>query len=286
MSAPADDARSLLAAGQPAAALKALQQAVRGSAADAKLRVFLFQLQAVLGQWTKAADQLKVCGELDASTLAMVNTYSVALACETARDAVFAGKVAPHVFGAPTPWVAQLAQALQLDAQGHGSEAAALRRQALDAAPAGSGRLDGEPFEWIADADSRLGPVLEIIISGRYGWLPLAHVARLEIEAVTDLRDLVWAPVQLTFVNGGQTVALVPARYDGSAAADDPALQMARRTDWIELTGSAAAGDAHYRGLGQRVLVTDRGEKGLLEIRSLEFDPVAEAENAAGAETD
>jgi protein involved in temperature-dependent protein secretion len=61
---------------------------------------------------------------------------------------------------------------------------------------------------------------------------------------------------------------------------------MARRTDWIELTGSAAAGDAHYRGLGQRVLVTDRGEKGLLEIRSLEFDPVAEAENAAGAETD
>ena len=246
---------------------------MRANAADAKLRVFLFQLQCVLGQWAKAADQLKVCGELDASTLAMVNTYSVALACETAREAVFAGNAAPHIFGAPTPWVAQLAQALQLDVQGQGAKAAAARQQAFDEAPASSGHIDGEPFTWAADADSRLGPVLEIIISGRYGWLPLLHVAKLEIDAVADLRDLVWAPVQLTFANGGQTVALIPARYEGTAAAADAQLQMARRTDWIELPGAVD----QYRGLGQRVLVTDTGERGLLDLRKLEFDAAAPA---------
>jgi type VI secretion system protein ImpE len=273
---PADQARTLLAAGQPAAALKALQQAVRANAADARLRVFLFQLLCVLGQWQKAGDQLKVCGELDASTLAMVNTYGVALSCEAARQAVFAGKAAPHVFGAPTPWVALLAQALQLQAEGRSAQAAAARAQAFDEAPASSGTLDGERFEWLADADSRLGPVLEIIVNGRYGWLPVQHLAKLEIEPVADLRDLVWAPAQVTFANGGQTVALLPARYEGSAAAEDGTIQLARRTEWLALDGADGGdgpGDAtQFRGLGQRVLVTDGGERGLLDIRSIQFD--------------
>lgn len=274
----AEQARALLADGQPAAALEALQQAVRSHAADPKLRTFLFQLLCVLGQWPRAADQLKVCGELDASTLAMVHTYGAALACETAREAVFAGRAAPHVFGPPAPWVALLAQALQLDAAGHGSKAADARRQAFDMAPVSSGTLDGEPFAWLADADSRLGPVLEVIINGRYGWLPLPHLSRIELEPVADLRDLVWAAAQITFVNAAQTVALLPVRYDGSAAAADAALQMARRTEWLALPGSGEGDDAHeaqFRGLGQRVLTTDLGDRGLLEVRSLHLDALS-----------
>jgi type VI secretion system protein ImpE len=259
-------AEQLLAAGDPAGALKLLQQHVRGAAADAKLRVFLFQLLSVLGQWQRALDQLKVCGELDAGTLAMVNTYSPALQCEAVREAVFAGKATPHVFGPPTAWVAQLAQALQADAQGQPAQAAHARAAALDQAPAGGGRLNGEAFEWIADADSRLGPVLEVIINGRYGWLPLMHLSALTIEPVADLRDLVWAPAHITFANGGDTVALLPVRYAGSAASGDAALQMARRTDWLSLA------DDQYRGLGQRVLATDSAELGLLEVREIVFD--------------
>jgi len=273
----ADQARALLAEGQPAAALKALQQAVRSNAADVKLRTFLFQLMCVLGQWPRAADQLKVCGELDASTLAMVNTYGAALACETAREAVFAGRAAPHVFGPPAPWVALLAQALQLDAAGEGARAADARRRAFDQAPPSSGTLDGEPFAWLADADSRLGPVLEVVINGRYGWLPLPHLGHVEIEPVADLRDLVWAAAQITFVNAAQTVALLPVRYEGSAGATDPALQMARRTDWLVLPDSGDGDDAQYRGLGQRVLTTDVGDRGLLEVRSLRLDAPAAA---------
>jgi type VI secretion system protein ImpE len=115
-------------------------------------------------------------------------------------------------------------------------------------------------FEWIADADSRLGPVLEATINGRYCWVPFAALAKVAIEAPADLRDLVWSPAQLEFVNGGQSVALVPSRYAAAGAQDDGALQLARKTEWLEI------GPGQYRGLGQRVLVTDAHETGLLQV--------------------
>jgi type VI secretion system protein ImpE len=201
----------------------------------------------------------------------MVNTYSAAVQCERVRESVFAGTATPHVFGPPTDWIAQLAQALQLDAQGQTGQAAAARAAALDAAPATRGRLNDVEFEWVADADSRLGPTLEVVINGRYGWLPFEHVSQLAIEPVVDLRDLVWAPAQLTFANGAGTVCLLPVRYVGTAAQSDGALQLARRTEWLEM------GDGQYRGLGQRVIATDAAEIGLLEVKSLSIDTSAAA---------
>jgi type VI secretion system protein ImpE len=265
----------LLAAGDPAGALKALQGLVRSKASDAKLRVFLSQLLCVLGQWRRALDQLKVCGELDAGTLAMVNTYTAAVQCEMVREAVFAGKTLPHVFGPPAGWVAQLAQALQLDAQGQAAAAAAQREQAFEEAAASAGTAvlgsagneDSEPapFSWIADADSRLGPVFEVIINGRYGWLPMMHCSALTVEPVEDLRDLVWAPAHITFSNGADTVALLPVRYAGTPLADDAAAALSRKTEWLPLA------EGQYRGSGQRTLTTDAAEFGLLELRQLNF---------------
>ena len=261
----------LLAAGDPAGALKALQQQVRAKAADGRLRVFLFQLLCLLGQWQRALDQLKVCAELDAGTLAMVGTYEPAIRCEGVREAVFAGRTLPHVFGPPTAWVALLAQALQLDANGQPAAAASARAQALEQADASSGQLGDVPFQWLADADSRLGPTLEVIINGRYGWLPFSHLSAVTIEPVADLRDLVWAPCHLKFVNGGDTVALLPVRYAGTPLAEGGPLVMSRQTEWLELAGGL------YRGIGQRVLSSDATEVGLLEVRSIRFDAASGA---------
>lgn len=269
----------LLAGGDPAGALKALQQQVRAKAADGRLRVFLFQLLCLLGQWQRALDQLRVCAELDAGTLAMVGTYEPAIRCEGVREAVFAGRTLPHVFGPPTAWVALLAQALQLDANGQPAAAASTRAQALEQAEASSGQLGDVPFQWLADADSRLGPTLEVIINGRYGWLPFSHLSAVTIEPVADLRDLVWAPCHLKFVNGGDTVALLPVRYAGTPLAEGGPLVMSRQTEWLELAGGL------YRGIGQRVLSSDATEVGLLEVRSIRFDaaPAASAPSPAAA---
>lgn len=264
-------AEEFLAAGDPHSALELLQRQVRERPSDAKLRVFLFQLLCVLGQWQRALNQLQVCGEMDAGTLVMVNTYREALQCEAVREAVFAGKTTPMVFGRPQPWVAPLVQALQADASGGSALASRLRADAFEAAPTTSGTVDGADFEWIADADSRLGPVLEVVINGKYGWLPFSALATVKIESPSDLRDLVWAPVQLTLSNGGEAVALVPTRYSGTAEQRDAALQLARKTEWLSI------GPEQYRGLGQRVLATDGQDVGLLEVReiTLQAEPPA-----------
>jgi type VI secretion system protein ImpE len=264
-------AQELVASGDPQGALALLQQQVRERAGDAKLRVFLFQLLCVLGQWPRALNQLQVCGEMDASTLPMVNTYREALLCETVREAVFAGKTTPLIFGQPQAWVASLVEALQADAHGESALAARLRADAFDAAPASRGRLDGTAFEWVADADSRLGPVLEVIINGRYGWAPFPSLRKLVIEPPADLRDLVWAPVQLELLNGGEVVALIPTRYPGTAQEPEGALLLSRKTEWLEI------GPEQYRGLGARVLTTSASELGLLDAREIALDPATAA---------
>ena len=257
------DAEELIAAGDPQGALDLLQRQVREHAADTKLRVFLFQLLCVLGQWQRASTQLEVCGELDAATLPMVNTYREALKCELVREAVFAGKTTPIAFGQPQAWVAWLVEALQAQARGDAVGAARLRTEAFQGAPATPGTLNGEAFEWIADADSRLGPVIEAVIKGRYCWVPFAAVAKVVIEAPVDLRDLVWAPAQFQLHNGGQTVALIPTRYVGSGASATGALQLSRATEWLELAPD------HFSGLGQRLFTTSGPELGLLETREI-----------------
>lgn len=277
-------AEHLLATGDLSAALMALQQQVRKQPGDARLRTFLFQLLAVLQQWERAASQLKVCGDLDAGTLAMVNTYREALQCEAVRQAVMTGRTTPMVFGQPAPWIGLLVEALAVEAKGDGAGAAVLRRQALEQAPATAGTLNGEPFDWISDADSRLGPVLEVVLRGRYGWLPLSQVRRIVAEPPADLRDLVWMPAHLFLPNGGESVALIPTRYAGpdlgayKDTAHSDGLLLARRTDWHALAPEDAP--EQYRGAGQRVLTSSGPERGLLDLRELVLQQTPLAEGA------
>jgi type VI secretion system protein ImpE len=100
------DAEDFVAQGRLDDALKSLQDVVRRNPADAKWRVFLFQLLAVRGEWDRALNQLNVAAELDPLNLAMAQTYREALACEALRSAVFSGARSPVVFGTPSQWTA------------------------------------------------------------------------------------------------------------------------------------------------------------------------------------
>ena len=253
-------------AGKLQDALQALQQEVRQHPADARYRVFLFQLLAVLGQWERAITQLEVAGELDAGVLAMVQAYREALRCEALRQSVFSGKHSPLILGDPEPWMAQFVEALRLGAEGQLAQARRMREAACEIATASSGMIDGARFEWFADADSRLGPMLELLVNGRYCWVPFQRIQRLEIEAPADLRDCVWMPVRLAWCNGGEAVGLVPTRYAETTNGNDDALLLARRTDWVEPS------EGTYWGLGQRMFVSDAGDYPLMDIRLIEFD--------------
>ncbi len=258
-------------------ALARLQEQVRLRPADPKLRVFLFQLLCVLGQWERALNQLTVAATLDAGALPMAQTYGEAVRCELTRGEVFAGRKSPMILGEPDEWLAMLIESLLLAGRGEHAASERLRRRAFEEAPASSGDIDGRPFHWIADADSRLGPVLEAVINGRYYWVPFSRVSRITVEAPGDLRDVVWMPAHLEFENGGESVALIPTRYPGSEAATDPLLSLSRKTEWHEVTSDA------YRGLGQRIITTDVDELPLMDIRaiSMAVEPAAHADSRA-----
>ncbi|MEZ5577953.1 MAG: type VI secretion system accessory protein TagJ [Candidatus Competibacteraceae bacterium] len=246
-------------------ALAELQAQVRKEPANAKYRIFLFQLLAVLGQWERASNQLNVLEEMDPESLPMVQTYREALRCELLRAEVFAGRRSPLIFGDPEPWMALLLEALQLTAGGHHAQAQTARDQAFEGAATTSGTLDGQPFEWLADADPRLGPMLEAVINGRYYWVPWQRIRTLALEQPSDLRDYVWMPASFTWANGGEVVGLIPSRYPGSQASADPQVQLGRRTEWLEQESGI------YVGIGQRMLATDQNEYPLLDIRRIDL---------------
>ena len=162
--------------------------------------------------------------------------------------------------------MAEMVQALGLQAQGHGSEAAALRSGALEAAPATAGTLNGTPFEWLADADTRLGPMLEVLLNGNYYWVPIHRIREIRVEAPQDIRDLVWLPAEFVWANGGEAVGFIPTRYPGSESSTDDSIRLARKTDWVDADGAV--------GLGQRLLATEEAEMPLLELRSVKFEGV------------
>jgi type VI secretion system protein ImpE len=142
------------------------------------------------------------------------------------------------------------------------------------------GRIGEEAFAWLADADPRLGPVLEAVVDGRYWWVPLAHVARLTTEPPADLRDIVWMPAHFQWANGGESVGLVPTRYPGSAESADAAIRLARRTEWVETAPGLQV------GLGQRMLATDAGDHPLMEVREVRLDGTGDGAAAHSASGD
>lgn len=268
---PSDAAQALataeasIRAGAPKAALASLTAAVKADAAKPALRIFLAQLLCVLGQWERAHTQLNVVADMDPATGPMREMVGYALRCEKLRAAVFEGRRSPMIFGEPEAWLAGLIESLLRAGAGEAELSHRLAASAFDAAPATRGSIDGQPFEWIADADSRLGPVLEAMVNGRYYWVPFDRLARMTIEPPTDLRDVVWLPAHLQFTNGGEVIAMLPTRYPGSEKSDDEQILMARRTDWRE------DGPDRWLGLGQRVLVTNLGEHDLLSVRTIEL---------------
>jgi len=258
-------AAECLQSADPAGALRALTEEVRARPGDSRQRVFMAQLLCVLGQWERALNQLSVAAELDALAVPMKQIYGDAIRCEGLRAEVFAGTRTPMIFGQPDEWLALLLESLLRHGRGDDALAEDLRQRAFDAAPASAGTLDGTPFEWLADADMRLGPVLEAYVNGRYYWVPFSRLARVRFEPPEDLRDCVWLPAHLQLENGGETLALVPTRYEGTEKSDDGALQLARKTEWRE------RGPEVWTGLGQRVLGSDAAEYAMMDVREIVF---------------
>ena len=259
--------------------IERIKNNIRKAPQNADLRAQLFQLLAIQGEWSKAADQLKLSGEMNEQAQPSVVLYMNAIDAEQERMAVFAGEQAPAVFTEPPAWMALLIQAFQEPAE----QAHHFRQQALEMAPAIAGELELDDtvhaFEWLTDGDGRLGPVFEFISHNRYGWVPFSQIEEITIIKPDGLSDLVWAQAELRLLDGHTHLGLIPVRYPElpDAYQADETLSLARKTEWENLA------DNIYCGHGQKVFISDSQEVALLDIRRLRFFPIPiEQANIAG----
>ena len=260
------EAREHLQAGRLPEALASLQEAIRKVPADPGLRIFLFELCSVLGEWEKATRQLEILAELDADGLVLSRMFQPIIQSELVRAKVFAGTDTPLIFGEPEPWMSSLVQANYLLATGQAAAARPLRDEAFAAAPASAGAIGDQPFAWLADADSRLGPMLEVFLERKYFWVPFSRIASIEMEPPESLRDILWVNAQFTWINGGAASGHIPTRYSGTESSQDHALRLSRKTEWLD------RGEDLFAGLGQRMLSSDQSDHPLLEIRRIAFE--------------
>jgi len=252
--------------GHPEAALAGLKERIRNEPGNADLRLSLAQLEAIAGNWEKAMAAADTASTLDTSRGLLCQQWKLQIAAEQTRVEVFAGERTAIVMGDPEPWIAGMQDALRMDGEGQAEAADAARRAALEQAPARTGTIDGTPFEWLCDADERLGPVFEAIINGRYMWVPQSAVTSVKVQPPSELIDLVWVESVFRFTNGGETAGLMPVRYPGSTSSDDPKVVLGRLTAFE----STAAGT--NIGLGQRLLATDADDYPLLQVGTIAFN--------------
>jgi len=259
------EADQLLRAGDLDGARSALVEVVRKEPANEQARMFLFQLLALTGDWDKARKHLDILAQLSGEAQMLAAAYGQAIVAEAEREAVFAGKARARQHVA-SDWAEGILDAIELLAKGEAAAAVEARDAAFDQAPDTPGAVDGERFDWLANADARFGPSFEAIIGGRYGLQPFDQVARIESEGPVDLRDLVWYPVQIAFKSGQSVAAFLPARYPGTGSGASADELLARTTSWSE----SPIGEV---GRGQQLWTPSSGEDhGLLGIRNVTFD--------------
>lgn len=258
--------KKMLFSGTVFDSLERLKENIRKEPARPELRTYLFQLLCIMGDYQRAMTQLNVAADMDDENKLMAKVCGPLLNCEVLRDEIFNGRQSPLVFGEPEEWLGLMVQALMLDGRKEHEVAQGIREKALDLAEPVPGSINGEPFEWLADADSRLGPILELIIEGRYYLAALSNIKKMSITEPCDLRDVLWLPVSIVWKNDGQSVGFIPARYQGSVETKEDAIILGKKTLWTE-----AYKDVFF-GQGQRMLATEKQDYPIMDVREIILD--------------
>jgi type VI secretion system protein ImpE len=235
----------LYRAGELREAIKALGEELRKSPLDAKRRTFLFELLCFAGEYDRAEKQLDVLAAQSPKAIPGMMLYRSAIHAERTRQEMFAKGETPKV---------------------------------EDGVQSG-GSWNGKPFEEMSDADPRIGANLEVFIAGSYTWIPMHYLRGLEVEAPTNLRDLLWARARVEaspeFRLQELGEVLLPVISPLSSGYADNAVQLGRETAWEE---DAVHGQIPY---GAKMMMIDGVDVPLLELRSVEWTPGPGEESGA-----
>lgn len=259
------NADELFASGDIQGAREELIKQVRSEPGSIPVRMFLFQLFSLTGEWKRAKSQLDTLAKLDPEMKMLSVAYSQCIEAEQVRESVFAGE-ADMPFLSKASWGEELSKALKAFFKKDDGAAQKLL-EIQNKVPDRSGTTNNElAFEWISNADPRIGPATEAIISGRYGLIPFADLETLELHKPIDLRDTIWVQAEFGLLKGAKVSGFIPMRYPGSHASEDSAVVMGRTTVWTEENGLDTA-------MGHNILaMSDGADHSLLSFEKIKFE--------------
>lgn len=263
------EAKALLDEGNLTAAIEAATREVKTRSADAAARTFLFELLLFAGEWERALKQLAAVAGQNAGSELGAQVYRNNIEAMRERERLWTKSHAPHFLSEPPTDVDRHLAAIKELNAGRAAEAQKLLDTAAHERTPLAGRIDGRDFADWRDADDLLAPVLELIISDKYTWLPFAQIKRIEFAPPRQLRDLVWCPVRIETRQGTIGEMFVPALYEGSNRHPDDLVKLGRLTDWLSVGEGDAATAA--RAVGLRLFMADDEEKSIFEVRRVEF---------------
>lgn len=258
--------KTLLDAGKLHEAVTEAKQEVKSHPSDVQARTSLFELLCFAGDLEGAGRQLDVISHQDAMTVLGIEVYRNILKAEASRRKLFASGGEPAVpFDKPSylPFHVQALTCLQ---EQNVEEAQSLLKRSEEERPTVTGRVNGERFSEFLDGDDRLGPFLEVILHQSYMWLPFEQIKHLSIAPPKHLRDLVWIPAEVEGTAGPIGPVFLPVLYVGSWQSKNDQVRLGRMTEWD------SPGAGLTLGLGQRLFLIDGEDRGMLEVREVEFD--------------
>lgn len=218
-------------------AIDTLGVELRSNPTDAQRRTFLFELLCFSGSYDRAEKQLDVLASGSQQAEMGVLLYRSALHATRLREEQFNNGDA---LLATTP-NAKL-----------------------------SGRLNGEPFSMLTDADRRLGARLEVFAAGQYMWLPFEHIESVRIDPPKRLRDMLWVPALVKTAPSFRGVelgeVLLPVLTPFAWEDESDPVRLGKVTEWGKLDSGEVI------PIGQKVIVADDREYALLDIREISID--------------
>jgi type VI secretion system protein ImpE len=243
---------------------------------DLARHTFLFELLGFAGELDRAMEQLAEIERLDPRPEARtgVQAYRVVLEAERARYTIFESGGVPRFFADPPAQVALHLEALDLCRAGHAGAARRKLDEALSLRRTRSGFAAGKSVNMIHDADDLLAPVLEVVTTAGYHWVPWENIQFLHVPSPQHLRDLLWTPARLATYDGLLGEVYLLNLYPGSHRHEDETVRLGRVTTWID------AGSGISRGAGQKLFIAGEESLTLLEIGEVQFVPEVD-ENAS-----
>lgn len=261
----------LFQAGKLSEAIDAAIADVKASPSDTGIRYFLAELLCISGDLERADRQLDTLfQQADEKAIQVVLVRNLVRA-EQARQQFYAeGRLPEFLFDIPDYLRLHLDASIALR-EGNHAEASSNLSKAEEQRPKPAGTHVAEDdtetaFDDFRDLDDLMAPVLEVLTgSGKYYWLPIDRVRKIEFRAPKRPLDLLWRSVAMDVEDGPQGEVYLPAIYFGGEQTEEQ-LKLGRGTDWSE------PDHGPVRGEGQRTFLCGENDMTIMQLHTLVFN--------------